>query len=66
MVKRTPKSPKLYRWRITRIRASPAALIGYVEAPDQEQAIRAAIREFEITDPEHQKRLAAQRMVGHQ
>ena len=37
MVKRTPKSQKLYRWRITRIKASPAALIGYVEAPDQEQ-----------------------------
>jgi len=37
-------------------------LIGYVEAPDQEQAIRAAIREFAITNPEHQKRLAAQRM----
>jgi len=24
MVKRTPKSQKLYRWRITRIRSSPA------------------------------------------
>ena len=53
---------KLYRWRITRIKASPAALIGWVEAPDAEQAIRAAIREFEITNPEHQKRLVAQRM----
>jgi hypothetical protein len=29
-------SKNSYRWRIT----SPAALIGYVEAPDQEQAIR--------------------------
>jgi hypothetical protein len=56
-----PKSRKLYRWRITRIRASPAALIGYVEAPDQEQAIKAAIREYRITNPEHQKWLAAQR-----
>jgi hypothetical protein len=26
------------------------------------EAIRAAIREYEITNPEHQKRLAAQRM----
>jgi hypothetical protein len=26
---------------------------------DQEQAIKAAIRQFAITDPEHQKRLAA-------
>jgi hypothetical protein len=61
-MKRTPRSQKLYRWRITRIRASPAALIGYVDAPDQEQAIKAAIREFGITNPEHQKRLVAQRM----
>jgi hypothetical protein len=29
-------STNSYRWRIT----SPAALINYVEAPDQEQAIR--------------------------
>jgi hypothetical protein len=54
---------KLYRWRITRIKASPAAMIGYVEAPDEEQAIRAAIREYRITDLEHQRRLAAQRMA---
>jgi hypothetical protein len=60
MQKRSPPS-KLYRWRITRLKASPAALIGYVEAPDQEQAIRTAIREFAITNPEHQKRLVAQR-----
>jgi hypothetical protein len=40
---------------------SPAALIGYVEASDAEQAIQAAIREFGITNPEHQKRLVAQR-----
>jgi hypothetical protein len=41
--------------------APAAALIGYVEAPDQEQAIKAAIREYGITNPEHQKRLVAQR-----
>ena len=46
--------------RITRLKASPAALIGYVEAPDQYTAIRTAIREFAITNPEHQKRLVAQ------
>jgi hypothetical protein len=55
------RSAKLFRWRITRIKASPAALIGYVEAPDQDTAIRTAIQEFEITNPEHQKRLVAQR-----
>jgi hypothetical protein len=61
MQKRNPPSKKLFRWRITRLKASPAALIGYVEAADEEQAIRTAIREFEITNPEHQKRLVAQR-----
>jgi hypothetical protein len=57
-----PKRPstKIYEWRITRIRSTPAALIGHVEAPDAEQAIRDAIRQFGITDPEQQKRLAAQ------
>jgi hypothetical protein len=40
---------------------SPTALVGYVEAADQEQAIRTAIREFAITNPEHQKRLVARR-----
>ena len=49
----------MYEWRITRIRSTPAALIGYVEAPDAEQAIEEAIRAFGITDAEQQKRLAA-------
>jgi hypothetical protein len=56
-----PKRPstKTYEWRITRVRATPAALIGYVEAPDAERAIEEAIRAFGIIDPEQQKRLAA-------
>ena len=59
-----PKGPskKMYEWRVTRIRATPAALIGYVEAPDAEEAIKEAIRAFGITDPEQRKRLAAQRV----
>jgi len=48
---------KLYRWRTNRIRAK-ASLIGYVNAPDQDIAIRAAIWNHES---EHQKRLLAQR-----
>jgi hypothetical protein len=35
--------------------------IGYVEAPDEEQAIKKAIKQLEISDPEKQKRLVAQR-----
>jgi hypothetical protein len=59
MSKRPPPQ-KLYQWRIIRIRSTPAALIGHVQTPDAEQAIKEAIREFGITDPGQQKRLAAQ------
>ena len=42
------------------IRAKPAALLGHVEAPDAETAIKKAIDEFAI-DPALHKRLLAQR-----
>ena len=61
MSKRSPRS-KLYEWRITRIRATPAAFIGYVQAPDADQAIKEAIAKFEISIPHVQTRLAAQRV----
>jgi len=32
------------------LQSEPTALIGYVEAADQEQAIRTAIREFAVTN----------------
>ena len=50
------------RWRITRIQGTPAANVGTVEAPDADTAIRVAIKQFEITNPEHQRRLAARRV----
>jgi hypothetical protein len=53
---------KLYEWRITRIRGTPAAFVGYVEAPDAEQAVKAAISQFGISNPHEQARLAAQRV----
>jgi len=54
--------PKLHRWRISRIRGTPAEFIGYVEAENEKQAIKQAIKQFEISDPEKQRRLVAQRM----
>jgi hypothetical protein len=54
--------PKLHRWRISRIIERRAKLIGYVKAPDEEQAIREAIKQFKIRDAEKQKRLVAQRV----
>jgi hypothetical protein len=61
--------PKLHRWRISRIRGTPAEFIGfefigYVEAPNEAEAIKQAINQFEISDPgdpDKQKRLMAQR-----
>jgi hypothetical protein len=37
-----------------------AALLGHVEAPDEESAIQNAIEEFRIHDRQMQKRLFAQ------
>jgi hypothetical protein len=65
MVPRPTRSKKLYRmhrWRISRIRDTPAEFIGYVDALDDETAIKKAIEKFEITDPEKRERLVAQRV----
>jgi hypothetical protein len=53
--------PKQYKWLICRLKGTPAALLGHVEAPDEETAIKRAIEEFGITNPQMQKRLLAQR-----
>jgi hypothetical protein len=47
-------------WSIYHIKGTPAALLGRVEAPDEETAIRKAIDEFGI-EPALQKRLLAHR-----
>jgi hypothetical protein len=52
---------KQYKWLIYRLKGTPAALLGHVEAPDEETAIKKAIEEFGITNPQLQKRLLAQR-----
>jgi hypothetical protein len=51
------KAKPLHSWFVYRIRRTPAQFIGLMYAPDEKAAIREAIKEFEITDPEHQKRL---------
>jgi hypothetical protein len=56
--KHTPAA-HLFEWRVVRLKKSPAALIGYVTAPDQEQAIAKAIEAFGISDPVRQSRLSA-------
>jgi hypothetical protein len=39
--------------------ATPAVLVGIVEAPDEETAIKKTIEEYEINNPEQQKPLVA-------
>jgi hypothetical protein len=51
---------KQHRWSIYRLKGTPAKLLGHVEAPDEESAIKRAIEEFNIA-PELRGRLLAQR-----
>jgi hypothetical protein len=53
---------KLPTWRITLIRNRSGVRIGTVEAATAEEAIKIAIRQYGITDPERQRRLVAQRI----
>ena len=58
-----PKKPapkEMHSWRIHRIRSTPPAYIGVVEAPHEEAAIQAAIEKFKVTNADEQKRLVAQ------
>ena len=56
----TAPAGEQYTWNIYHIKGTPAALLGRVEAPDEETAVRKAIDEFGIS-PALQKRLLAQR-----
>jgi hypothetical protein len=55
---------ELPRWRISRIKSTPAADLGTVQGPDAEAAIRAAIEQFGIKNPQHQQRLVARRILN--
>jgi hypothetical protein len=61
MPKRSPRE-KLFEWRVVRVHTTPAHVLGYYKAVSAPAAIRAAIKEHEITDPLTQSRLAAQRV----
>ena len=49
-----------YEWEVIRLRAW-GEYLGKVKAPDEDAAIKAAIKAFAITDPEHKKRLLVRR-----
>ena len=46
-------------WEISRIKGTPAAILGRIKAPTAESAIKEWIEKFGITDPEQQRRLVA-------
>ena len=50
------------RVQVALCRGTPAADVGTVEAPDAEAGIKAAIEKYNITKPEQQSRLVAQRI----
>jgi 1,2-phenylacetyl-CoA epoxidase PaaB subunit len=63
MSKRT-RSKELPWWRIFRLKATPAADVGRVQAPDAESAIKEAIEKYDIR-PEHRDRLMARRSASN-
>jgi hypothetical protein len=50
----------MHSWAIYRLKGTPAALLGHVDAPDAETAIKEAIDYFAI-EPAYHKRLLAKR-----
>jgi hypothetical protein len=46
-------------WEISRIKSTPAAILGRIKARDAESAVKEWIEKFDITDPEQQQRLVA-------
>jgi hypothetical protein len=53
------KPSQMPTWEISRIKATPAAILGRINAPDAETAVKEWIEKFGITDREQQQRLMA-------
>jgi hypothetical protein len=58
--KQSPWKKQTYCWRIFQLGAH-GEVVGDVEAPDAEAAIKKAIEQFEITEPWRQRALLAKR-----
>ena len=57
------KPAQMRTWEISRIKGTPAAILGRINAPDAESAVKEWIEKFEITDPEAP--FARQRLRTH-
>jgi hypothetical protein len=55
--KRTSAAP-LYEWRVIRLKGTPAAEIGRVQAHDADEAVKIAIEQYEVA-PAFRGRLMA-------
>ena len=60
MPKSKKKPERTTTWEIRRLKGTPAAFIGLVDAPDETSAVEAAIAQFAIP-PRDQKSLIALR-----
>jgi len=54
--------PREVAWSISRITGTPARYVGQVYAANEADAIKRAIEEFNVHNPEMQKRLVARRV----
>jgi len=59
--RKAERAPREVAWSISRITGTPAKYLGQVYATTEADAIKRAIEEFNIRDPEQQKRLVARR-----
>ena len=53
------KSPPSPAPKMSRIKGTPAAILGRIKAPTAERAVEEWIEKFSITDPQQQQRLVA-------
>jgi hypothetical protein len=61
MAKRlTIAAQQAHSWAVYLIKSTPAKLVGIIEAPDKETAIKRAIEEYKVP-PNERARLMAQR-----
>lgn len=62
MAKKRAESAELPMWEISRIKGTPAAVLGRIPAPTAEQAIEEWAENHGITDEAQKSRLAARRV----
>ena len=48
--KQSKPRERLFRWRATLIKGTPAKFLGHVDAPDEETARRQAAKEFNVSE----------------